>query len=287
MTRSAGRVAGLEAAGASAVVCDALDRDQTVAAVAGAKPDAIIHHLTDLSLLTDPKLAGNPRRLGEAYELNDRLRTVGTANLVAAGEAAGAERIVAQSISFAYGPGPGLRSEDDGLNPAAPSPFDESVRALTALEDAVVGSRMEGLVLRFGFWYGPGTGFARNAATGQLVAKRRYPIVGRGGGVFSFVHIDDVVEATVAALERGAPGIYNVVDDDPAPMREWLPAYAQAIGAKPPRKVPLWIARFAAGSLVAFMATQMPGVSNEKAKRELGFQPRWPSWRAGFQEALG
>jgi nucleoside-diphosphate-sugar epimerase len=287
MTRTPAKADALRAAGAEPVVCDALDPSSLTAAVAAAKPEAIIHHLTDLSLLADPKLASNPRRMGKAYELNDRLRTEGTANLVRAAEAAGASRIVAQSIAFAYRPGPGLRTEHDSLNDGAPAPFDESVAALHALEHAVLEGGPEGVVLRFGFWYGPGTGFASDGASAGLVAKRRYPVVGEGNGVFSFVHIDDVVETTVAALTRGSAGIYNIVDDDPAPMREWLPAYAEALGARPPRRLPLWLAKLVAGSFTAFMATSMPGVSNEKAKAELGWIPKWVSWRAGFKEALG
>jgi nucleoside-diphosphate-sugar epimerase len=287
LTRTPGKATELEAAGAKAVVADALDRDQLLPAVVGAKPEAVIHHLTDVSLLTDPKLASNPRRLGEAYKLNDRLRREGTANLVAAAEAAGAKRIVAQSISFVYAPGPGLRTEGDPLAVAAPAPFDKSVAAVESLESAVVGAAPEGLALRFGFWYGPGTGFASDGASAALVSKRRYPVVGKGSGVFSFVHIDDVVEATVAALDSGKRGVYNVVDDDPAPMREWLPAYAAALGAKPPRRIPLWLAKIFAGEFTGFMTTAMPGVSNEKAKRELAWEPRWPSWRTGFREALG
>jgi nucleoside-diphosphate-sugar epimerase len=287
MTRTAAKAEGLSAAGAEAVVCDALDRASLTAALVAAKPDAVIHHLTDLSLLTDPKYASNPRRMGEAYELNDRLRREGTANLVAAAEAAGANRIVAQSISFSYAPGAALRTEDDPLNLGAPSPFDQSVKALQVMEDAVVGGGPEGLALRFGFWYGPGTTFAHDGTTAELVRKRRYPILGPGTGVFSFVHIDDVVEATVAALEQGDRGVYNVVDDDPAPLREWLPIYAEAVGAKPPRRVPLWLGRLLGGKFAAFLVTKLPGVSNEKAKGELGWQPRWPSWRTGFEEALG
>ncbi len=287
MTRTPEKAEHLRAAGAEAAVCDALDPAALTAAVSAANPDAVIHQLTDLSLLTDPKVASNPRRMGSAYELNDRLRTEGTANLVAAADAAGAKRIVAQSISFAYAPGPGLRTEEDPLNDAAPAPFDASVKALHALEGAVTGASAEGLVLRYGFWYGPGTSFASEGATAELVGKRRYPVVGSGAGVFSFVHVDDVVGSTMAALERGQRGIYNVADDDPAPMRDWLPVYAEALGAKPPRRIPLWLAKIVAGEFTAFMTTSMPGVSNEKAKRELGWQPRWPSWRSGFKEAMG
>lgn len=287
LTRSPEKANAIRAAGAEAVVADMLNRGELTAAVAAARPDAVVHHGTDLSLLDDPKVAGNPRRLGSAYEANDRLRIDGTANLVAAAEAAGVKRIVAQSISFSYTPGPGLRGEDDPLNVKAPAPFDKSVAALQALERAVLGAKAAGLALRFGFWYGPDTSFGLDGTTAQMVNKRRYPVIGSGSGVFSFVHVDDVVGATIAALERGERGVYNVVDDDPAPMHEWLPAYAAALGAKPPRRIPLWLARLVAGRFMAMMTTAMPGVSNEKAKRELDWRPRWPSWRSGFKEGLG
>jgi nucleoside-diphosphate-sugar epimerase len=170
----------------------------------------------------------------------------------------------------------------------APEPFTDSIAAVRMLEETVTGADgIDGLVLRYGFFYGPGTAYAADGALAAMVRKRRFPVLGKGAGVFSFIHIDDAAAATVAAVERGAPGIYNVVDDDPAATRDWLPAYAEAVGAKPPRRLPAWIGRLAAGRFTAAMATELRGASNEKVKRELGWQPRYPSWRQGFKEALG
>jgi len=283
MTRSPGKADALRAAGAEPVVCDALDADAVRPAVAEARPDVVVNHLTDL-----PQEL-NPRKLKRAYAANDRIREEGGANLADAARAAGARRIVAQSVAFLYAPQGGpARSEEDPVNADAPPPFDKSVAATVAMERATTETEgLEGLVLRFGFWYGPGTSFAADGYTAREVRRRRYPIVGQGTGVFSFAHVDDVASATMAALDRGEPGIYNVTDDEPAPMREWLPVYAQALDAKPPRRVPRWVARMFVGPFIAFMATELRGASNAKAKRELGWTPRYPSWRQGFREALG
>jgi nucleoside-diphosphate-sugar epimerase len=282
VTRTPAKANSIRAAGAEAVVCDALDAAPLRDAVAASRPEAVIHHLTDLALLADP------RRMREAWERTNRLREEGTANLVAAASAAGARRVVAQSIAFAYAPGPGLRIEEDPLYLDGPAPWDRTVAAVAELERQVIATEgPEGIALRFGFWYGPGTGYASDGAIAAMVRRRRYPVIGSGAGVSSFVHIDDVVEATLIALDRGAPGIYNVVDDDPAPMREWLPSYAETLGAKRPRRLPAWLVARVAGKPLAFLGTRLPGASNEKAKRELGWAPRWPSWRQGFREALG
>lgn len=229
MTRSAEKADGLRERGAEPVVCDALDAEALAHAVVEAAPDAIIDHLTDL-----PR-AINPRRAEQDFAANDRLRVEGTANLVAAARAAGTRRIVAQSVAFFYAPGPDTpNGEDDPLHTDAPAPFDRSVSALIALEQGVTRTEgLEGVVLRFGFWYGRGTAYASDGSIADQVRKRRYPVVGRGSGVFSFVHLDDVAAATLAALEA-PPGIYNVSDDHPAPAREWLPAYAEALGAPAP-----------------------------------------------------
>lgn len=282
MTRTPAKAEMLRERGAEPAVCDALDAEGLERAMTEAKPDAVIHHLTDL-----PQ-AVNPRRIEAEFEANDRLRKQGTANIVAAARAAGARRVVAQSVAFFYAPGsPPVKTEDDPLFADAPPPIDRSVEALLALEGAVAQTEaIEGVVLRFGFWYGPGTVYAPGGSTAEMVRKRRYPVVGDGGGVFSFVHIDDVVEATVAALD-GPPGIYNVTDDDPALAREWLPAYAEAIGAPQPRRVPALVARLVAGRFAVYLMTELRGASNEKAKRELGWSPKHPSWRDGFEQALG
>ena len=282
MTRTPSNAEGLRERGAEPVICDALDAEGLRRAMVEARPEVVVQHLTDLP----PDL--NPRNLKRAYESNDRLRAEGTANMAAAASAAGARRMVAQTVGFLYAPtGSGVKREEDPLYLDAPRPFDRSMSASLALERAVTETDgLEGVVLRFGFWYGPGTSFASDGYTANEVRKRRYPIVGDGGGVFSFVHIDDVVEATVVALDA-PPGIYNVADDDPAPVREWLPAYAEALGAAPPRRFPRWIAALFAGRFAAHMMTGLRGASNEKARRELGWTPRHPSWRRGFREALG
>jgi nucleoside-diphosphate-sugar epimerase len=194
--------------------------------------------------------------------------------------------MVAQSIAFAYAPtGEGLKREDDPLWDDAPSPWSRSVAALGELDDAVTSTEgIEGLVLRYGFFYGPGTAYGPGGHYEREVRRRRFPVVGNGSGVFSFIHVDDAADATVAALDRGAPGIYNVVDDDPAPVREWLPVYADAIGAKRPRRVPRFLARLLAGEYAAMLATDLRGASNERARAELGWAPRYSSWRQGFRE---
>ena len=283
MTRSDERAVALREARATPVVCDVFDAQGLRAAVEAARPEVVLHELTDLPANLDP------RKMEEQAAGNDRIRTEGTRNLVAAAVAAGARRVVAQSVAFAYAPTGGRpKTEDDPLWDDAPWPWLRSIRALHDLEDAVTQTEgIEGIVLRYGFFYGPGSGYARDGHFAREVARRRMPVVGKGTGTFSFIHVDDAAAATVAAMERGAPGIYNVVDDEPAPMREWVPAYAEALGAKPPRRVPAWLARLLAGRYVASMATALPGASNAKAKTGLGWQPRYPSWRQGLREALG
>jgi nucleoside-diphosphate-sugar epimerase len=282
MTRSEDRAESLRAQGAEAAVCDAFDAAAVERAVAAARPDVVVNELTDI-----PK-AIDPRKMAEQFETNDRLRLEGTRNLVRAAEAAGARRLVSQSIAFAYAPGDGLRTEDDRLFEDAPQPWARSVGAVRALEDQTLGSaQVEGVVLRYGYFYGPGSSYASDGSTAAMVRKRAFPLVGGGGAVYSFVHTDDAAAATVVALAGGAPGVYNVVDDDPAPVREWLPEYAAALGARPPRKVPRLVARLAAGRLAVYMMTGLQGATNAKARRELDWEPRWPSWRQGFREALG
>jgi nucleoside-diphosphate-sugar epimerase len=283
MTRREERAQSLREAGATPAVCDVFDAGAVRAAVVAARPEVVLHELTDLPPNVDP------RKMEEQLAGNDRIRVEGTRNLVDAAVAAGARRVVAQSIAFAYPPtGSGLKTEEDPLWDDVAWPFKRSVDALHALEDAVTRTQgIEGVALRYGFFYGPGSSYARGGYWADQVARRRFPIVGQGSGVFSYIHVDDAASATVAAMDRGAPGIYNIVDDEPAPLREWLPAYADALGAKPPRRVPKWLARLLAGSYTTGMATSLRGVSNAKAKAELGWQPRWASWRQGFKEALG
>jgi nucleoside-diphosphate-sugar epimerase len=283
LTRTPAKAETLAAAGAEPVVCDVLDAGALRDAVVAAKPQAVIHHLTDL-----PQRM-TPNEMKDGLEATNRVRTEGTANLISAAREAGARRLVAQSIAFAYAPkAAGLYDESDPLYVDGPAPGGETAAAVAELERQVANADgLEGFVLRFGFWYGPSTAYARDGHFAEEMRKRRLPIVGDGSAVWSFVHVDDVAAATVAALDRGAPGVYNVTDDDPAPAREWIPAYAEALGAKRPRRVPTLLVRMVAGRYAAFLATEMRGSSNEKAKRELGFEPRWPSWRQGFREALG
>jgi nucleoside-diphosphate-sugar epimerase len=224
--------------------------------------------------------------------MTNRLRTEATDNLLAAGRAVGARRFVAQSfgaIRFARTGGPVL-TEADPLDPDAPGPPQPGLEAILYLERAVTTIEWgEGLALRYGGFYGPGTSvsLAPDAVMAALIRKRRFPIVGDGDGVSSHVHIEDAAAATVAAVDHGQPGVYNVVDDDPAPVREWLPVLASALGAKPPRRVPRWLARLLAGETATAMMTEARGASNAKAKHELGWQLRYPSWRQGFAQGLG
>jgi nucleoside-diphosphate-sugar epimerase len=281
MSRSAQRAEALRAMGAEPVVADALDADAVNAALLAARPEAVIHQLTALPRRIDP------RKMERDFELNDRLRSEGTRILVKASQAAGAKRVLAQSIAFAYAPGPrgAIHGEQDPLLSDAPAAFARSVSAIAELERTVLGA--QGVVLRYGYFYGAGSAISRTGSMAEDVARRRMPIVGGGGGVWSFIHVDDAARATVAALERAAPGAYNVVDDDPAPVAEWLPALAAALGARRPFRVPAFLARAAAGSYGVRVMTEAQGASNELIKRELDWAPDYPSWREGFRVALG
>lgn len=283
-TRSEHRANLIREDGGEPAVVDVLDRDALRAVVAAARPDIVVHQLTQIP---DDL---NPRKLAEQFEMTDRLRTEGTRNLVDAARAAGADRVVAQSIAFAYrhdGPRGELKTEGDPLiGSEVPKDFRNTVESVQALERTVLDSG--GLVLRYGYFYGPATAYAASdGALAARVRKRGFPVVGDGGGVFSFVHVDDAAAATVAAVERGAPGVYNVVDDEPAALRDWLPVYAEALGARPPRRVPALVARIAVGGWMTQSATGTRGASNAKAKRELGWLPRHASWRQGFFGAAG
>ena len=280
MTRREERVAQIREVGAEAVVCDAFDAEGLREAVVSAAPEVVVHLLTAL-----------PQR----YELKsdylvptNRIRREGTRSLVAAARAAEARRVVAESTAFLYRP-EGDRVKDEGA-PAwedAPGGFGTAVAAMLDLERQVREAEgTEGLVLRFGWLYGSGTYYDRGGKQAEEVERRRFPVAGKGTGTFSFVSTEDAAAATVAAVERGAPGVYNVVDDEPAPLREWLPVYASALGAKPPRCLPAWLVRLVAGELVARTLQEMRGASNAKAKRELGWRPAQPSWRQGFAESL-
>ena len=275
ITRSRERAGAIERAGATAVVCDALDAPALRAAVAQAEPDVVVHQLTALPPRFDP-------RKKDLYDATSRVRTAGTRNLI---EAAAGRRIVCHSVAFAYRPHtePVVLDEDAPLFTDAPPPFGEATRAIAEMERMVL--EVDGTVLRYGWFYGPGTYLGEGGSMATDVARRRFPVMGAGDGLFSFVHVDDAAAATVIAVERGVPGVYNVVDDEPAPTREWLRAYAEAIGARQPFRIPLWLARLVAGKAVAAMSTTLPAATNARAKRELGWEPRWPTWRTGFRDA--
>jgi 2-alkyl-3-oxoalkanoate reductase len=273
--------ARIEAAGATPIVCDALDAEAVQAAVRDAAPEVVISQLTRL-----PR-EYNPRKID--YGPTNRARAEGGHNLIEAARAAGVRRFITQSVAFIYAPeGEMIKDEEARPWTDAPDPFRSGAGSTLDHErEATHTSGLEGVVLRYGQFYGPGTYYASDGNIAEQVRRRRFPIVGRGEGMFSFIHIDDAASATVASLERGAPGIYNIVDDEPAPLREWLPVYVEALGARRPRRVPTFLARLVAGPFAAAFATQLRGASNAKAKRELGWEPRYPSWRQGFREALG
>ena len=280
MTRRQERSDEIRAAGAEGVVCDVFDAEALKEAVVAAAPEAVVHALTALPQRYKPK--------SDYLAATDRIRVEGTRNLIAAARAAGARRLVAESIAFAYQPRGGwVKAEEEPLFTDAPGRFGGTFGAVAELERQVLeGEGIEGLILRYGWLYGPGTYYDHGGQQADEVRKRRLPIVGEGTGTFSFVHVEDAASATVAALERGAAGIYNVVDDEPAALREWVPVYAEALGAKPPRRVPVWLARLVAGEDVAASAVGLRGASNAKARRELGWEPAHPSWRQGFAAAL-
>jgi nucleoside-diphosphate-sugar epimerase len=276
MTRSGAKRSMLLDLGAEPVVADALDPDQVAEAVARAKPDVIVHELTAIG-------AVNLRHLDRDFALTNRLRTEATDYLLSAGHAVGVRRFVAQGVAgydaYARTGGP-IKTEDDPLDPTPPRAMRETAAAIRHLEEAVLGARWtEGIVLRYGVFYGPGTSLTRGEEQFELVRQRKFPLVGDGGGVWSFIHVADAAEATVAAIEHGRRGVYNVVDDDPAPVAEWLPALARQLGAKKPIRVPRLVGRLFAGEAGVVMMTEVRGASNSKAKRELGWQPLHPSWR--------
>jgi nucleoside-diphosphate-sugar epimerase len=278
ITRTEAKRAALEDMGAGAVVADALDPEQVAQAVAHAEPEVIIHQLTSIAAI-------DMRHFDRSFELTNRLRTEGTDHLLSAGRAVGVRKFIAQSYAgwpFAR-TGAAVKNEDDELDPNPPRAMRHTLEAIRHLEDAVTGADWtEGVVLRYGGFYGPGTSMGPGGEQWEMVRKRRYPVVGDGGGVWSFVHIADAAQATVAALERGRRGIYHVVDDEPAPVAQWLPVFAKAAGAKPPLRVPRALGRLLAGEAGVAMMTDVRGASNGKAKRELGWKPAHASWRTGF-----
>jgi nucleoside-diphosphate-sugar epimerase len=284
MTRSESKADLVRSLGALPVIADGLDADAVGRAVAETQPDVVVHEMTALSDATDI------RHFDRAFAQTNALRTEGLDNLLAAARAVGAKRFVAQSFAgwpYARVGGP-IKDEDDPLDPDPVPSARSGLDAIKYLERTVVEAEgIEGIALRYGGFYGPGTNMAEGGVMLEAVRKRRLPIVGNGAGLWSFLHIDDAASATVAAIEHGRRGVYNVVDDEPATPPEWLPVLAEAIGGKPPRHFPAWLGRLLAGELIVTMMTEARGASNAKAKRELDWQPRWPTWRKGFREGLG
>jgi len=280
-TRSEDRSRELYDLGATPAVLDALDREQVVAALQEVRPDVVMHELTAIASI-------DMRHFDRSFALTNRLRTEGTDNLLAAAKAVGVKRFIAQSYAgWAYARiGGPIKTEEDPVDPSPAREMRETYKAILYTENAVLNADWTvGIVLRYGGFYGPGTSLERGGEQAEMVRKRRFPLVGDGGGIWSFIHVADAAEATVAAVEHGERGIYNVVDDDPAPVAEWLPALAEELGAKRPMKVPRFVGRLAAGEAGVMAMTELRGVSNAKAKRELGWSPAHASWRAGFVAA--
>ena len=288
LTRSGARLEQLRAAGTEPVSCDALDAAALEKAVGLARPEVVVNQLTAL-----PRRI-SPRRAGRDLAATNRLRREGTRNLLAAAAAAGVRHVVAQSVAFAYTPGGGppgpggrLRSEADPLYRTAPGAFADAVAAIAELERETLGhAGIRGAVLRYGFFYGPGTSYAAGGSIAADVRARRFPVVGDGAGVFCFVHVEDAAQATLAAVDQQAEGVFNIVDEEPAAAADWVPAYAAILGAPPPRQLPVWLGRLLGGPYAVYLMTQMPGASNEHARTGLGWRPARPSWRGGFREDL-
>jgi nucleoside-diphosphate-sugar epimerase len=282
MTRTPAKEELIRSMGARPAVADAFDPEAVAQAVAQAEPEAVVHELTDLT-------GTFARNIDKSFATTNRLRTEGLDHLLAAAKAAGARRFVAQSFAGwpsepAGGP---VKTEDDPLQQHPPKTVTESLAAIRHVEDTVThADGLDGLALRYGGFYGPGTSLAVDppGELTEMIKKRRVPIIGDGSGIWSLIHIEDAASATAAALERGAPGVYNVVDDDPVPVGELMPELARQIGAKPPRHLPRWVGRLAGGEVGVMMMTEIRGATNDKAKRELGWEPRYPSWRQGFRE---
>jgi nucleoside-diphosphate-sugar epimerase len=278
MTRHPERADALKAMGATPVVCNVYDQARLIAVLADFPTDLMVDLLTDLPARFSPH-AGSVT--------TDRLRREGTSNLLTAARAAGTRRVIAESIAFLYrSPGQNLKNEEDAPWLDAPGPFAETVRAVVDLERQVLQApSLNGTVLRFGWLYSPGTWYAPDGSIAQDVRHRRYPIVGGGRGTWSFVHVDDAAAAVVAAAHKSSPGIFNIVDDDPAPMHTWLPAFAKALGAPSPPHIHDSLARAAIGSAADAIANQLTGASNTKAKNELSWMPQHPTWRSALGTA--
>ncbi len=274
-TRTPGKVAQLRAAGAAPAVVDGLDREAVIAAVLAAAPEVIIHEMTALGSLR------SLRNFDREFAATNELRTRGTDNLLAAAAEAGTRRVIAQGYTGWPNErsGGAVKTEDDPLDSRPVPSAAQGLAAIRHVEEAVPARAPEGIVLRYGGFYGPGA----SEPLLDMVRKRQVPVIGGGTGIWSFIEITDAAAATLAAVDHGAPGVYNIVDSDPAPVAEWLPYLAEVAGAKPPLRVPAWLGRLLAGELVVTQMTTVRGSSNEKAKKELGWEPRYASWREGFR----
>lgn len=283
LARSPERARTLEAGGLQAHVCDVFDAASVHAAVAAAAPEVLVHQLTAIPS------AVNLRKFESEFAPTARLREEATPHLMAAAQATGVRRVVCQSISCVTAPeGPPVHDEDARLYVNAPRAWATMIRAVQAMEHSVLHTEgVSGVVLRYGFFYGPGTAYAPGASNAEEVRKRRFPLAGTGAGISSFVHIDDAAAATVTALEGGTAGVYNVCDDEPAALHEWLPVMATALGAKPPRRVPALIPRLLLGPHIVHFATTLRGNSNARFKQGFAFKPAHPTWRTGFGEVFG
>ena len=283
MTRTPGKADAIRDLGATPVVCDVLERANLVRVVAEANPDVVVNQLTDL-----PRSGLQPKKLDEYYAKNDRVRGEGTDNLLAAARAAGARRYIGQSLAFWYEPTGGMvKDVGEKLWLDAPSPIGEAVRTLEHSENVVLDATdIEGVLLRYGTLYGPNTWYAPDGEIGRQMKERKYPNIGSGQGMTSFIHVDDAADVCVAFVDGGMPGVYNVVDDEPAAANDWMPAFAESVGAKPPRRLPAWLARLIAGKALVEWSTTSRGATNRKVKQALGWRPRYPSWRRGFEDAL-
>lgn len=284
-TSSAGKQDAITGLGATPVVMDGLDPASVRTAVLDSRPDVVIHQLTALSAMT-----GNMRKFDADFAVTNRLRTETTDSLLAAARESGAKRFIAQSFTGWTNPrnGGGIATEDEPLDPHPTKHSRETLAAIAQLEKTVPAEpSMTGIVLRYGFLYGPGTGLGREGDMSAMIRKGRFPVVGGGGGVWPLVHVVDAARAAERAVAHGDAGLYNVVDDDPALVREWLPALAAELGGKPPMRLPRWLGRVVAGEHAVALMTGVRGSSNAKARRELGWELVYPSWREGFRSGLG
>ena len=273
-TRTPGKAGQLREAGAEPVVVDGLDREAVIAAVQAASPEVIVHEMTALADMR------SLRNLDKVFAATNELRTRGTDNLLAAAARAGTRRVIAQSnTNMTARSGAPVQTEEDPLDSRPAPSAAGTVAAVKHVEEAVPRAVLEGIVLRYGNFYGPGA----SDVLLEMARKRQFPVIGGGAGIWSFIEIADAAAATVAAVGRGAPGVYNIVDSDPAPVAEWLPYLAKVAGAKPPLRLPVWLGRLLAGDFVVSQMTEARGSSNEKAEKELGFEPRYASWREGFR----